>query len=199
MTARAWTLSLAALAGLGLAGLVQATGPSSAQEHEGGAMPAPDSRGGFRCDPGQDLRCWYMVHAVGEAPRRLALIASNIGPLQAGRRKVEFVQAIEQADYKHRYVIWQLDVDCSAGRFRVERDRVGHPNGTVTDAPVENGDWQAVSEGRFGENAVVPLACSQGQPGPDTAIYLGNAYRAPDMVQHFRSVFWGGGISRAGR
>ena len=149
--------------------------------------------GQLKCNPGADLRCWYLVGGVGEAPRRLAFIARNVDPLVDGKRRVEFIQAIEQADYKHRFVIWQLEVDCGSDRFRVERDRTGNANGTVTDAPVENPQWQSFDEARYGERSVKLLACSPGQPDADSTIFVGNAYRAPDVVHHFRSVFWAPG------
>lgn len=172
-------LCLALLAGLPSAVL--------AGEAATGTTPANASASpGEHCRPHRDLRCWYLVGAVGQAPRRLALIASNAGALEAGRRRVEFIQVIEQADYPHRFTIRQLEVDCNAGRFRILGDRVGHPDGMVTDAAIENDQWQAFSAGRFGEGSVQPLACNPGQPGADTALFLGNAYRAPDVIQHFR-------------
>ncbi|MCD9005708.1 hypothetical protein LDO31_05550 [Luteimonas sp. XNQY3] len=168
--------SLAIVAGTPAVGLAQEADPMAS--------------GKLRCNPAADLRCWYLVGGVGEAPRRLAFIARNIDALARGRRKVEFIQVIEQADYPERFVIWQLDIDCGKGSFRVERDRVGHANGTVTDDAIENDQWQAFSAGRYGERAVQPLACGTGEPGGDVALFLGNAYRAPDIVHQFRNVFW---------
>lgn len=149
----------------------------------------PILSGRLKCNS-SDLRCWYMVGAVGEAPRRLAFIGRNIDPLVDGMRRVELIQVIDQRDYKHRFVIWQLEVDCNRASFRVERDRAGNSNGTVTDEAVENGQWQAFAEARYGESSVQGLACSAGQPDPGTTLFVGNAYRAPDVVHHFRSVFW---------
>jgi len=172
------------LAGLCLAAVAAGT-PFAGIAQE----PDPLAGGRLKCNPSADLRCWYLVGGVGESPRRMAFIARNVDALAGGRRKVEFIQAIEQSDYPHGFVIWQLDVDCDKGSFRVERDRAGHRSGKVTEEPVENDQWQAFEEGRYGESSVQPLACSPGVPDGE-AIFVGNAYRAPDVVHHFRSVFW---------
>lgn len=172
---------------LALAALVALTPAASAQE------PDPLLSGRMKCNPSDDLRCWYLVGGVGDAPQRLAFIARNVDPLADGKRQVEFIQAIEHRNYKHRYVIWQLEVDCNRDAFRVLRDRAGNANGTVTDEAVENDQWQAFADGRYGEASVRDLACSAGQPDPSSTIFLGNAYRAPDVVHHFRSVFWASG------
>lgn len=43
---------------------------------------------------------------------------------------------------------------------------------------------------RFGAPGAQPLACTEGQPPAEAAMFVGHAYRAPDMLHHFRSVFW---------
>lgn len=171
------------LAGLCLA--VVAVLPLAAMAQDGDPLLS----GRLKCNSA-DLRCWYLVGGVGEAPRRLAFIGRNIDPLADGKRRVELIQVIEQSDYKHRFVIWQLEVDCNRTSFRVERDRAGNNNGTVTEEAVENGQWQTFAEARYGEASVQGLACSPDQPDPETTIFVGNAYRAPDVVHHVRSVFW---------
>ncbi|MGY1409653.1 hypothetical protein ACW5EG_08765 [Luteimonas sp. A611] len=143
----------------------------------------------LKCNPAADLRCWYLVGGMGEAPQRVAFVARNVDALSAGMRRIEYIQVVEQASHPHRFYMWDLEVDCNAGRFRVLRDQVGNANGTVTDDPVESDQWQAFGEGRFGEVNARPLACAGGEP-PADAMFVGNAYRAPDMMHHFRSVFW---------
>ena len=143
-----------------------------------------------RCNPQADLRCWYLVGAIGEAPERVAFIARNAGALSGGKRRIDYIQVVEQAGHAKRFYMWDLEVDCKAGSFRVLRLRDGNNDGTVVDATVVNDHWQTFSAGRFGESSAQPLACTDGPPPADSTLFIGNAYRAPDMMHQFRSVFW---------
>lgn len=150
----------------------------------------PLASGQSSCNPQADLRCWYLVGAIGEAPERVAFVARNQGALSGGKRRIEYIQVVEQARHPKRFYMWDLEVDCKAGSFRVLRVRDGHNDGTVLDAPVDNDQWQAFSAGRFGESSAQPLACTEGPPPANSTLFIGNAYRAPDVMHQFRSVFW---------
>lgn len=151
----------------------------------------PLATGKLKCNPAADLRCWYLVGGMGEAPGRVAFIARNVDALAGGMRRIEYIQVVEQPRHPERFYLWDLEVDCNAGRFRALRVRDGNANGTVTDDPVENDQWQAFGEGRFGEESARSLACTAGEPPAEEVMFVGNAYRAPDMMHQFRSVFWG--------
>lgn len=143
------------------------------------------------CNPAKDLRCWYLVGGTGEAPGRVAFIARHVDPaIVDGRRRLEFVQVIEPAAHPEAFVIWDMEVDCGKSAFRIGRTRAGLRDGRVVDKPVADGGWQAFAGARYGEAFAQPFACKAGPIGEDDAIFLWNAYRAPDVVRLFRNVFW---------
>jgi hypothetical protein len=155
------------------------------------SWPAATQESG--CDRATAMRCWYWVGSTGEAPGRIAFIASHVGdPGGHGPRKIQFVQVIEPAQHREAYVVMDMDVDCGQASFRVGRTRAGLRDGRVVEKPVENDGWQDFADSRYGEASARQFACGAEADADKVAIFLWSAYRVPDTVGFFREVYWTG-------
>lgn len=148
---------------------------------------------GSTCRPERDLRCWYLIGAIGEQPERVAFVARHVDPTVAGeKRRVELLQVVEKVDFPERFSVWRLQFDCQRKMFRVEASLVGLPNGTAKAEPVDSTRWYSLEEGRSGEGIALPFACEERGQGSDevTKLFMGNLYRGPDLINLFRRVYW---------
>ena len=152
------------------------------------------------CRKGQGLRCWFIVGEVYKKPDRIAFIARHVDEREVdGIRRLEVLQVAESVAVNDRYAIWLMQVDCRRRMFRVTSAKLASREGSIREMPSYASGWTALAQAKYGESAVQYFACD-----PDVvedrseylAAFAGNAYRAPDVVAHFRQVIWGEGEGR---
>jgi len=141
-----------------------------------------------------DASCWYLVGGIGEVPARIAWLARpRAGASQGQHRSIELVQVLEDRGAQNPYVIWRMQVDCAAGTFRAEERWLAGHDGLLARQPGE-GQWTPAGEARHGESVAIPLACdpdvARGRSQAHVALFIGNAWRAPDAQAAFRQAFW---------
>lgn len=160
------------------------------------AVLAPVDRGALAQEPGcrdSDASCWYLVGGIGEAPARVAWLARARAGSAQGHRRIELVQVLEERGAPHPYVVWDLQVDCAASALRTGDRWIAGRDGLLARQP---GDprWTPAAEARHGESLALPLACdpevASGRSPTHAAMFIGNAWRAPDAQASFRQVFW---------
>lgn len=142
-----------------------------------------------------DVSCWYLVGGAGEAPRRVAYLARHAGTAaDGGGPAVDLVQVLEAADAAHPYVLWRLRVDCGASALRTEHAWRARRDGILDRQPVQAGDSPPLVPASHEGTVALPFACDEdvarGRSSEHPALFVGNAYRAPDAVSGFRQAFW---------
>lgn len=142
----------------------------------------------------RDASCWYLVGGIGEVPARIAWLARpRSGASEGHHRSIELVQVLEDRGAPNPYAIWRMRVDCAAGTFRTEERWLARHDGLLARRPGD-GQWTPAGEARHGESVVMPLACdpdvARGRSQAHVAMFIGNAWRAPDAQAAFRQAFW---------
>lgn len=149
------------------------------------------------CRNGQGLRCWFIIGEVYKKPDRVAFLARHVGESAVdGIRGLEVLQVAESPAVDDRYAIWLMQVDCRRKMFRATSTKLANREGLIREVPSYASGWTALAEAKYGESATQYFACN-----PDVvkdrseylAAFAGTAYRAPDVVAHFRQVIWGEG------
>lgn len=159
----------------------------------GPANASTSTEARFECRTTESLRCWYLIGALGERPERVAFIARHLEPaVEDGKRRVEVMQIVEKPDFPERFSVWQLQFDCRQKKFRTEASSVGLANGITRAEAADPDRWYSHEAGRFGEGIALPFACDDGRVGaePVTKLFMGDLYRAPDVINLFRRVYW---------
>jgi len=141
----------------------------------------------------RDASCWYLVGGTGEPPARIAWLARDAGRAADDRRLAEVVQVLEDGAAPHPYVIWRLQVDCVAGAMRAQERWLAGRDGLLVQQPPD-AQWTPAAETRHGESTAMPLVCdpdvARGRSQTHVALFIGNAWRAPDAQSAFRQAFW---------
>lgn len=142
----------------------------------------------------QDVSCWYLVGGDGDPPERTVWLARRHGPATGEPLgTVDLVQVLESAGAPHPYIIRRLQVDCAAGALRTQEAWLAARNG-VLQRQSPHGDWTPAGETSDGEAVALPFACDPevalGRSSEHPALFVGNAWRAPDAVNWFRQAFW---------
>lgn len=157
-----------------------------------GVLPARAKEA--ECREGQGLRCWFIIGEINKKPNRVAYIARHV-ERSAGdsKRSVEVMQIIESPEFPDRYAIWRMQVDCSRGMFLVQSAKIANGDGLIREEPSYAARWTSLETAKYGESAVKPFACNPDVVRDRTdhlAAFAGTAYRAPDVANHYRQVFW---------
>lgn len=173
-------MKFGAAAAWGLAGMLAAAGAGQAQE------PACKA---------DEVSCWYLVGGTGEAPQRIAYLARHaVLAADEGERAVDLVQVLEGADAAHPYLIWRLRVDCDASTLRTEHAWRAGRDGILERQTAQAGAGMPLAPPSQDGQVAVPFACDEnvarGRSSEHLALFVGNAYRAPDAVNAFRQAFW---------
>src|SRR5690606_2474334 len=91
------------------------------------------------------------------------------------------------------YAILRLQVDCAAQAFRTVAVSLAARDGLLQRQPPSRG-WIPAAVVRHGGSAALPFACDPdvalGRSSEHAALFVGNAWRAPDAVREFRLAFW---------
>lgn len=141
-----------------------------------------------------DVSCWYLVEGAGDPPSRIVWLARRLDVAAAAHPgAIELVQVQESPRASQPYAIRRLQVDCAAQAFRTEDAWLAARDGLLQRQPPSR-DWIPAAEARHGESAALAFACDPdvalGRSSEHAALFVGNAWRAPDAVREFRLAFW---------
>lgn len=157
------------------------------------AITAPaDAQQPRSCEP-DAAKCWYIVFALGDPPKRELFIANHaIRELEAGIRQLELVHMFESPD-QPQYVVLTLDFRCRTGEFRLRKASGSDRNGKVASAsaPEEAPDWHKAANSPL--EPAMNFACNPDvlkNPERHYVSYFTDMIRVPDVVQLARRTFW---------
>ena len=152
------------------------------------------------CRSGRGLRCWFIIGEVYRKPDRIAFLARHVDELAVDDiRGLEVLQVAESTAVDDRYAIWLMQVDCRRRMFRVTSTKLANREGLIREVPSYASAWTALAQAKYGESATQHFACDPNvvkDRSEYLAAFAGTAYRAPDVVAHFRQVIWGEGEGR---